>query len=371
MIASAKMPAARHRLAIVTDDSEELERACGGLIRDALVNGKVVLCAAPGLPDGDAQEGGLAGASLAEIPLDPAKPSAYRGGTLKRALKTLVANWRPDVVLVHGPDLLAVTKAAVGRSADICLACLLTARHAGDLPSGSWFSRWQLPRKLRACDMAIVADHDQAAALRTSATGHRPHRIVVTPGSIDIASVTPCELPPLDDGMTFVALDDGGDPAFVDAFRSAASRIAEVSDRARFVVAQAVRYGAAEITDGGHPVEERTFSPGAEMEVIKTAHVVLQGRGRASYPPSLLCAMAAGRPLIARDMPATREAIDELVNGILLPSVDGAAIADAAEGLLRRPDLLASMARASRAKAERRFDAAVVNRAIRAELELG
>ena len=70
-----------------------------------------------------------------------------------------------------------------------------------------------------------------------------------------------------------------------------------------------------------------------------------------------MTALAIGRPLLALDTPAHRRLIDERVNGVLLPSPDADAIVAGAASLLRRPDLFPSMARASRAKAERHFDA--------------
>jgi glycosyltransferase involved in cell wall biosynthesis len=79
-------------------------------------------------------------------------------------------------------------------------------------------------------------------------------------------------------------------------------------------------------------------------------------------PRPLLQALAAGRPILATDVAGCRETVDERVNGCLVAPRDAAALADAMESFLRRPDLIPAMARASRAKAERFGTLAAVRR---------
>ena len=78
-------------------------------------------------------------------------------------------------------------------------------------------------------------------------------------------------------------------------------------------------------------------------------------------PRSVLEAMAAGRPIITTNGPGCRETVDERINGCLVPPSDPTALAASMETFLKRPDLIPSLARASRAKAERRFDERAVN----------
>ena len=56
--------------------------------------------------------------------------------------------------------------------------------------------------------------------------------------------------------------------------------------------------------------------------------------------------------------------MDERVNGCLVAARDAGALAEAMASFLKRPDLIASIARASRLKAERFCDARVVNRSL-------
>jgi glycosyltransferase involved in cell wall biosynthesis len=87
-------------------------------------------------------------------------------------------------------------------------------------------------------------------------------------------------------------------------------------------------------------------------------------------PHALLQAMAAGRPLIATDIAGSRETIDEMVNGTLVPPRDPTALAGAFRRFLKHRALLPAMARASRTKAARGFASAGVNARIMEALKL-
>jgi glycosyltransferase involved in cell wall biosynthesis len=73
-------------------------------------------------------------------------------------------------------------------------------------------------------------------------------------------------------------------------------------------------------------------------------------------PQPILEALATGRPIVTTNTSGCRETVDERVNGCLVPPGDPAALVAGIESILKRPDLIPHLARASRAKAERRFD---------------
>jgi glycosyltransferase involved in cell wall biosynthesis len=84
-----------------------------------------------------------------------------------------------------------------------------------------------------------------------------------------------------------------------------------------------------------------------------------------------LCAMAAGRPVVAYHTPELGEVIDDSVTGFLVPAGDRAALAEKAHLLLRDPDSAASMGEAGRARAAERFGVArMVEQHARVYLEL-
>ena len=70
----------------------------------------------------------------------------------------------------------------------------------------------------------------------------------------------------------------------------------------------------------------------------------------------LFRSLALARARVVADGAFAREIVDDRVNGCLFAGADPAALADALAVFVRRPDLIAPMARAGRLKAERRFD---------------
>jgi len=85
------------------------------------------------------------------------------------------------------------------------------------------------------------------------------------------------------------------------------------------------------------------------------AIVVLPTYYPEGVPKTLLEGAAAGRPLVATDMPGCREIVRPGVNGILVPPRDPAALADAVQALLRDPDRRREMGERSRRIAVEEF----------------
>ena len=74
---------------------------------------------------------------------------------------------------------------------------------------------------------------------------------------------------------------------------------------------------------------------------------------RFTSPLKLFEYMAAGRPIVASDLPALREVLQDGVNALLVPAGDPAALAAALERLASAPDLADRLARAAVADAAR------------------
>lgn len=73
-------------------------------------------------------------------------------------------------------------------------------------------------------------------------------------------------------------------------------------------------------------------------------------------PRVLLEACAAGRPIVTTDHPGCREAVDPNENGLLVPVKEPKATARAIEEILSDSELMLSMGRRSRVKAEEEFN---------------
>ena len=94
-------------------------------------------------------------------------------------------------------------------------------------------------------------------------------------------------------------------------------------------------------------------------EIWRACHVaVAPSRGGEGLPRSLIEAAACGRPLVASDVPGSREIVRPGVNGLLVPPGDALALADAVQRLAGDPELRHAYGAASRsiAAAEYRDD---------------
>lgn len=91
-------------------------------------------------------------------------------------------------------------------------------------------------------------------------------------------------------------------------------------------------------------------------EDLAQADVAVLPSYREGIPQSLMEAAASGLPLIATDVPGCREAVQNGVNGILVPAKNSPALFDAMLKLTDNQSLRQEMGKASREKAIREFD---------------
>jgi glycosyltransferase involved in cell wall biosynthesis len=96
-------------------------------------------------------------------------------------------------------------------------------------------------------------------------------------------------------------------------------------------------------------------------DLLRGAHIACQpSTYREGLPKSALEAMAAGKPLVATDIPGCREAVVDGVTGFLVPPRDPLALAAALRRLIEDPDLRQRMAAAARARAVEQFSDAII-----------
>ncbi len=91
-------------------------------------------------------------------------------------------------------------------------------------------------------------------------------------------------------------------------------------------------------------------------KVYEDCHIVILPSYREGMPKSLIEAAAMGRALITTDAIGCKECVDEGVNGLKVPVGDAHALALAIRKLVDNPEMLTSMGKASRMKAEKEFD---------------
>jgi glycosyltransferase involved in cell wall biosynthesis len=165
--------------------------------------------------------------------------------------------------------------------------------------------------------------------------------------------------------------------------------VAEFVDSARLVheagvAAQFLLAGPFDPDNPGHVPEKilRDYAQLPNVRWLGNVTDIAQEMGRAaviclpSYygegvPKSLLEAAACGKPIVTTDMPGCREVVKPSWNGILVPSRDSAALAEALLLLLRDAELRGRLGRNSRLFAEQEFGVqAVVSKTLAVYQEL-
>jgi len=90
-------------------------------------------------------------------------------------------------------------------------------------------------------------------------------------------------------------------------------------------------------------------------KLLSQSHIVALPSYREGLPKALLEALAAGRPVIASDVPGCREVCADGVNGLLVPARDVDALAEAMRVLIQDPGKRKAFGRAGRVRAEQEF----------------
>jgi hypothetical protein len=275
-----------------------------------------------------------------------------------RGLKHGLAAFAPHVVSIDGAALLAPAMAAVRTLGPTRLVAVLD-----DVPAGLG----RLVARLDAVVLPTVA-HEKAAR----AAGQLPDTVpcAIVPGAgIDLDRVPAVPLPPLTDGLVLTMVAGATTaPAAIADYVAAAARVKARAPNVRFQIMGRI---PADVSPDVAAAVERLGAGTEAPAAFAACHVAVHASRGEGVPAPLLAALATGRPVVTSDVAGCREAVDERVNGCLAPAGDVGALAAVIEGLLKRPDLLPHMARASRAKAERRYDTRAVEAMLAAVLGLG
>jgi glycosyltransferase involved in cell wall biosynthesis len=373
--ARASMPAsatAVRRIAIVGADSWSLVRARGSLIRAIVAQGHGVMCLAPDYEAADGAALDLMGVERRTLPARAEGFQLFPDRSFVVRLAEEFASWRPHAVLISGPNALQVARAArKGKVRRIvALVSGLPAAAAGN------------DRALRSTadlllqvDSAIFHNRDDVASLKQRRLLPGDLAYTVVPGAgVDLARHGVQPLPKLSDGLTFLMVSrldrDRGVMTYCEAARLLKAR----APNARFLLAGPPITGRSALAVSLIEAYRDCVSYLGPVDdirgVLTGCHVYVYPSFAEGMPLSVLEAMAAGRPIITSATAGCRDTVDERVNGCLVQPGDPVALAGAMESFLKRPDLIPAIARASRAKAERRFDERDVHRTVMAVLDV-
>jgi glycosyltransferase involved in cell wall biosynthesis len=285
------------------------------------------------------------------------------------ALASLCRRIRPDLVHAVSPKA-AVFGGLVARAMGIPAVVMKggmgsTSTEPGVANAvGRWVVRTGIRASASARSVLVVHNRDERAELAPSPALRR-RTVVVEGAGVDCAAFHPTAEPagPVTVVLPARMLASKGVREFVEAARLLA---------ARGVGARCVLAGGLD-PDNGTAVGEdeiRGWVRTGAVEwlghqddmpaLLARSHVVcLPSRGE-GLPKSLTEAAAAGRPIVATDVAGCREVVQPGLNGLLVPSGDPAALADALETLVRDAGLRARFGHAGRRMALARFDERVI-----------
>jgi glycosyltransferase involved in cell wall biosynthesis len=392
-MAREPMLTAAKRVAVVAPDLASLQRLRGDLLAAMVALRHRVLCLVPdagGKPKKPADIAAAAarktqrddvakalGVEISTYPLRPGRPSMFGESAALKSLTGQLAEFRPHVVLGYGPKsmLLAMragAKANIGRRV-VLVSSLGPAFETENPPHWTWRNLYT--KGLAAAHVAIF--HNSEDQRRLAKLGVLPKQLelhTVTGAGVHLERFPVQPLPPLSgtggQGLVFLLLGRTDAVKGVTEFKEAAKALTERSPHSRFLIAGPAGDASASVAPAAGSTLELLGDVTDVRPLLAQAHVVVVPSYAEGMSRVAMEALASGRPLITSDIPGARETIDERVNGVLVPPRDVKALTTAMESFLKRPDLIPSMARASRLKAERRFDVKTVNAKILKVLDL-
>lgn len=356
------------RIAIIAPSSLTLRESTGNFIDGLLAarHGLLILTDAEFSPVDDEFRAG--GAVVTAIARRPEGFSLWPARQDVQVLAKQIALFDPHAVLACGAARLPRALAAAKQARVARIAAVLNDAGAGKMPIA-------LTRALRAAHVIVAHNRETLRALSLAGLNGALRTVVQLPGAgADLIAMQALPLPAHDQPLVFLFAGPLGKAAGISEFFEAARLIGLERLPAKFVVARTPSVEQALETAPFFVASADNLTiveDGADLsQLIASAHVFVAPSHAEAMPYCALQALASGRPLIVSNTAGNRETTDEMVNGMLVPTADAAALADAIRRMIAHRDLLPAMARASRLKAERHFSNVPVHTALNAALGL-
>jgi len=211
--------------------------------------------------------------------------------------------------------------------------------------------------------VAVFENPDDLKALVQGGMARAEAVTLIRGAGVDIEKFHPTPEPPGPVRVVLIArmIREKGVPEFVEAAR-------RLRNKAEFILAGAPDEGnmnaltADELRAWEDEGLVQWLGPVRDIaRLLASCHIACQPSSyREGLPKSALEAMAAGKPLVATDIPGCREAVVHGQTGLLVPPRDVQALAAALERLIDDPTLRASMGAAGRARVEQNFSDAII-----------
>ena len=209
MPAAAPLTAAR-RVAIVAPSGASMREREGHLLGEIAARRHRILAVAPEFTDTDAGVLDEMGAERAPFAAEPHALKLFSDWKAIGALKAILAEWGPHVVLGCGARSMIyaalAAKAAGVERVVLLFGALPQYRFAGELAPDE-MPAWRYAQALRAADAAVFHNRDDIALLERLALlpPNLPTTVVAGAG-IDLKAHVLQPLPPLGDGLVFLMI---------------------------------------------------------------------------------------------------------------------------------------------------------------------
>lgn len=372
MAMAATAPKAEvQRIAVVSPSGSPLRQLRDVLFGEMVSRGHRVLAVAPEFARADLDALSALGAEHAVFAGESGALKLLADWRTIAGLKQALADWKPDVVLARGGPTMVygalAAKAAGAARTIVVVDGLPEHRFTGPIAADE-MPAWRYGQALRAADAAVFHNRDDLALLKRLGVVPPALPATVLPGfGVELERYGQMPLPTLGQGLVFLMIGGLDRRRGVMEYCEAAGLLRHRAPNCRFMLAVLPDEGAQAIdmAELARNTDVEYLGLVAEpADLLAEAHVFVYPAYAEGMPEPLLQALAAGRPVVTTNIAGCREAVDERVNGVLVPPRDAEALAEAMESFLRRPDLIPAMARASRGKAERFASTAAVRRSL-------
>jgi glycosyltransferase involved in cell wall biosynthesis len=343
----------------------------GPLIAAIGMQGHRVVAAAPAIDGETAQALKALGAEPRQVPLDNASISP--AGLLRsvKAVRELIRDVRPDVVLAY--TVKPVVAAALAGRAERVPKIVSLITGAGYAFTGGRELKRVVSRiaasllyraALKRSDVIVFQNRDDERLFRRLAlvaVGRETH--IVNGSGIDLRQFSPVPLPARPSFLMIARLlKDKGIREFADA----AARVKAEHPKVAIALVGYLDPSPDSITEAemDELVRRGIDFKGRLADVrpaIADCSVYVLPSYREGTPRSVLEAMAMGRAIITTDAPGCRETVIDGANGFLVPPRDADALYHAMMHFVRDPDHVPTMGRESRRIAEAKYDVTRVN----------
>lgn len=282
---------------------------------------------------------------------DSVAPVALHPLVVQRVRRAL-SDFRPDVVHVHEPAVPMVSAAAVLTSP----APVVATFHAWSERRAAYsLARPLLRPVLARIDRRIAVSH-AAAAYHAAALGEPEGTFEIIPNAVDVARFR--------DAKPFVPMRDQPSLLFLgrleprkgltQLIRAFVLLKTELPDLRLYVVGDGPEREEAQALVSGSLRTDVVFLGRVTDEELprffRSCDVyVSPALSGESFGIVLIEAMAAGRPVVASDIPGHRSVVRDGVNGCLVPPGDPPALASAIRALFDNPALAKALADEGRA----------------------